>query len=135
MKVKSYLHYEGARNRKYADLYARMIKCAYGASNEVIVGHHLNFEDGGDLSTENEIPAADTLLFDHDIMHACFGADAIMVMRALAETRVDYRDDLLIEFVKMYGHEDIKAVVKSIAPVTPPVTVQGNYSEEHARAN
>jgi hypothetical protein len=122
MAIKQYLSYEGQRNRKNAALYERMIKLAYGANNAVIVGHHLTFEADGNLETENEIPAADTLLFDHEVMTALFGDGAIEVMKELASVNVEYRDELALEFLNMYGPE-------AVAEAPPALTALAPYSE------
>lgn len=88
--MKDYLGDENARNKKHAALYERMIKQAFGATNDVLVGHHLTFEVHGNIDTENEIPAADTLLFDHPLMTACFGKErALKIMQAIAVLPAD----------------------------------------------
>lgn len=97
MAMKDYLGFENDRNKKHAGLYERFLKLAIGgeANVAVLVGHHVTFEIGGDLETENEIPSADTLMFDHDLMRAVFGERAITVMMRLASVPVAQRDDLL----------------------------------------
>lgn len=102
LQPKDYLGTENARNKKHAELYTRIIRKAIG-SCDVLVGHHLTFEIGGDLSTENEIPSADTLLFDHDIMGAVFGDKAFLVMQSLAIMPADRRDELLAAFCKDFN--------------------------------
>lgn len=92
--MKDYLSFENARNKEHAQLYINLIQRAMSGC-AVFIGHHLAFELNGDLATENEIPSADTLLFDHDIMTAVFGNDAKVVMRKLAEVPVGDRDTLL----------------------------------------
>lgn len=71
--MKAYLAFEDHRNRTHAALYTRLIQKAFGEDTDVLVGHHICFEKHGQISTEEEIPSADTLLFDHDIMYAVFG--------------------------------------------------------------
>lgn len=100
---KVYLKEEGARNRRSAGLFTKLVQLAFGADEAVIVGHHINFEKDGKIETENEIPAADTLLFDHDVMGAIFGADAIMVMQSLASMRAEFREEYLDQYLDMYG--------------------------------
>lgn len=63
---------EGKRNRHNAGLFCQMLFQAWGDC-DVIVGHHINFLFDKNLETEDEIPAADTLLFDHAIMGCLFG--------------------------------------------------------------
>lgn len=71
---KNWIGDEGRRNREHAALYAGIITRAYGVTFELFVGHHVAFKSTHEsLTTENEIPSADTLLFDHDIMKEVFG--------------------------------------------------------------
>jgi hypothetical protein len=79
-----FLKDEGKRNRANADLFRVMLCIAWGEDCEIIVGHHINFQFDKDFNTEDEIPAADTLLFDHEIMHAVFGDKALGIMRTIA---------------------------------------------------
>lgn len=101
---KSWLAFEQARNRKNADLYTAILRRAIAVLSQteaegvqVIMGHHLTFEMGTDLSTEDEVPAADSMLFDHDIMTAAFGSKevAVNVMVHLAQLPCDERDHAL----------------------------------------
>lgn len=93
--MKDYLSYENARNKKYAALYQEIMKEAFSNCN-VFIGHHLSFEQGADLATENEIPSADTLIFDHDVMRAAFGSIRYMtVMSHLSALPVELRDQHL----------------------------------------
>lgn len=90
MPIKEYLGAENARNKKHAALYTDLIRRAFGKGQDVLVGHHLTFEEHGHIESENEIPSADTLLFCHDLMGRVFGADqAISLMRILATLPVD----------------------------------------------
>jgi hypothetical protein len=106
--VRKYFRDEVTRNKASAVLFEEMLRHAFGAEIVVIVGHHLTIEDSSgtareNVLTENEIPSADTFMFDHEIMTARFGDDAIMVMQSLASTRTDDRDALLAEHWRMYG--------------------------------
>lgn len=94
-QIKDYLGTENARNKKHAALYTKLIQRAFGETNDVLIGHHLTFEQHGDIETENEIPAADTLLFDHDLMTRVFGKDAIRLMMLLARVPADKREALV----------------------------------------
>ncbi len=93
--MKDYLGSENARNKQHAALYTAMMKAAFGSNAAVLIGHHLTFELNGDIATENEIPSADTMIFDHDVMGAIFGARSIAIMQELAATPVEQRDALL----------------------------------------
>lgn len=95
-RFEQYLTEENDRNKKHADLYTRMIKLAFGMDAQCIIGHHLTFELNGNLETENEIPSADTLLFDHYAMKKIFGHKAIPLMKMLASVPASKRDQIVI---------------------------------------
>jgi hypothetical protein len=101
MKPKDYLGTENARNKEHAVMYQRLIEMAMGPC-AVLVGHHLSLEFNGDINTENEIPSADTMIFDHAIMKEVFGDAAGVVMAALAAQPVEggKRDALLADFME-----------------------------------
>jgi hypothetical protein len=70
---------------------------AFGKDIQVMIGHHLAFQEGGKLETENEIPSADTLMFCHDIMGRVFGNPRAMhVMMALAAVPDGAREQVLL---------------------------------------
>lgn len=92
---KDYLGFEAQRNRTYATLYTELLQFAFGTDNDVMIGHHICFEHDKDIKTENEIPSADTLIFDHDIMKRCFGSLARIVMRECADAPCHDRDAVL----------------------------------------
>ena len=96
-EIKDYLTSENERNKAHAALYEQMLRHAYREQRDcaVLIGHHLTFQFGGSIETENEIPSADTLLFDHDIMTRLFGDRAPMVMRALASVPATERETLV----------------------------------------
>jgi hypothetical protein len=101
--MKDYLVAENQRNRRNAPLYTEILRRCYG-DTQVVVGHHVSF----DATTEpNEIPSADTLLFDHEIMGRVFGERSIPIMRELASVPAEDRDMIL------KGHlENLKVEVK-----------------------
>lgn len=91
--VKDWLGYEQARNKQHAGLYEKILKlAALGTNCTVLVGHHIGFEFNGDIDTENEIPSADTLIFDHEIMGRVFGSSAVSIMAELATIPAERRD-------------------------------------------
>lgn len=94
MNIKQFIGYEIERNKKNAEMYTAIMQKALG-TDVILIGHHLCFELGKDISTENEIPSADTLLFDHDVMTAVFGIQAMDIMEHLARTPTDSRDAVL----------------------------------------
>ena len=103
--MKDFLSFEQARNKHRAALYEKMLRIAFGESCAVLVGHHIGFEFGGDINTENEIPSADTLLFDHDIMGKVFGSRSLAIMAELATIPAEKRDTRLEEFYNQrYGY-------------------------------
>lgn len=97
--LKDWLTCENARNKQFAKLYVAIMKRAFGVITqqepEVLIGHHLTFEINGDLETENEIPSADCLMFDHYIMGKVFGDKAVSIMQHLAATPCESRDGVL----------------------------------------
>lgn len=104
-KPKDYLGAENARNKQHAKLFEDIIRAAYGHNNDVLIGHHLTFEEHGNINTENEIPAADTLVFDHDLMGRVFGPQMYEVLHELAMLPVEKRDLRLAEL--FYGRRPV----------------------------
>jgi hypothetical protein len=96
--MKDYLESENIRNKANAGLYEQLIKRAFGDCS-VMVGHHIAMEFAGDLSTENEIPAADTLIFDHDLMTRIFGDAAIGIMQQVVAVPCSERERLLASYL------------------------------------
>lgn len=104
--TKDWIGYENARNKKNVQLYTDILTMALrkitgSDSVAVLIGHHLVFEFDGDangtldIETENEIPSADCLMFDHEIMKAVFGEDAVFIMVNLAKLDCEQRDTYL----------------------------------------
>lgn len=97
--MKDYLNSENERNHHNHALYERLLRLAFGPDVSVLVGHHLTFtlEAGGD---PNEIPSADTTMFDHDLMARAFGTPGCYeVMAQLALEPAVQRDRRLEDFV------------------------------------
>lgn len=90
--MKNYLESELARNHTNKHLYERLLKIAV-AGCSVEVGHHVTIHLGDEDG--NEIPSADAVLFDHDIMQKVFGHSYMSVMLTLASTPTDKRDSVL----------------------------------------
>lgn len=95
--IKDYLGDENHRNKMHAPLFVELIQRAFGKDIDVLVGHHFSFEVHGDITTENEIPAADTLLFCHDLMTRVFGSAAIPLMQKLAAAPSNRREAIVYE--------------------------------------
>lgn len=94
--MKDYLSAENARNHRNHKIYERLLKAATGAG-EVLIVHHLTFMIPGQEA--NEIPSADTLIFDLELMTNVFGSKAQSVMQQLAVCNVDTRDALLEQYM------------------------------------
>lgn len=95
--IKDFLSLENARNKRNAALYVDLLHRAYGCKQDVLIGHHLNFQMHGDITSINEVPSADTLLFDHDVMDKIFGEEAHWIMGHMAMMRSDFdkREDFI----------------------------------------
>jgi hypothetical protein len=87
-----------------------MIREAYGAG-DVIIAHHLTYvahemRDGFSYEIVEEIPSADTLIFDHEAAQKIWGEDWSNVLTELALTPVPQRDERLA--VLYYGRKVLK---------------------------
>lgn len=94
-----YLSGEGKRNRANADLFQALLCLAWGDGCTVITGHHVSFLFDGDLSTEDEVPSADTVLFDHHIMARVFPDDYRQIMQKLAPAPRYERENIVRKLV------------------------------------
>lgn len=89
--------YENDRNNENAALYKAIIREAYGVT-DVICGHHLVYqvedkrEDGFTYTFVEEIPSADTLIFDHEVAKKIWGPGYLPVLARLAMTPPEARD-------------------------------------------
>ena len=98
--AKYYLQAENDRNTHHGPVFIDLIRKAFGIDEVVMVGHHFVFEPQKamqqfDLSKLNEIPSADTLIFDHDIMKAVFGDRALPLMAKLSQVPAESRDAIV----------------------------------------
>lgn len=100
--LKNYEVYENERNLRNHKLYERMVRKALGADTNILVVHHITFQVAG--GEPNEIPSADTLMFDHVFMRKVFGEDYGEVMAQLALTPVETRDQVLMNFMEHLEH-------------------------------
>jgi hypothetical protein len=109
-RQRNYLGYENHRNTVHAQLYTDVINTAFGPQ-DVIVGHHLTFEQHGNIKTENEVPSADTLLFDTEVARRVFGdADWRNVLQRLAITGCEHREAYYAhEFYTRHPHLKVRA--------------------------
>ena len=95
--------YENDRNTVYSELYKAIIREAYGVK-DVICAHHLVYvvvergADGFEYQRVQEVPSADTLIFDHDVAKKIWGeARYKRVLCCLAFQTTENRDAVLAE--------------------------------------
>lgn len=108
--MKNYLETENERNKKNHKIYERFLRKAVHpevtvvpppADCSVVVGHHIIFIIGD--GEPNEIPSADTLLFDHELMKSVFGSSAMAIMLTLCHRTAEERDRVLEDFLDSTG--------------------------------
>ncbi|RZN09661.1 hypothetical protein CWO91_16670 [Bradyrhizobium genosp. SA-3] len=88
---------ENARNARSFALYRSIIREAYGA-DEVCAAHHLIFTKfEGETRHVEELPSADTLIFDHGVARKIWGDDWQSMLTRLALEPTETRDKLLGE--------------------------------------
>lgn len=89
--------WENDRNAVYSEMWKDIIREAFGVQ-DVICGHHLvyvaTYQDaqGFPITVVEEIPSADTLVFNHDVMKKLFGLSYLNVLAVLAREPVETRD-------------------------------------------
>lgn len=94
--------YENDRNGENSDLYKAIIREAFGVT-DVICGHHLVYQvedkraDGFTYTFVEEIPSADTLIFDHDVALKIWGVSFKSRLVKLALEPIATRDALLAD--------------------------------------
>lgn len=91
--------YENDRNAENNQLFKDIIREAFGVT-DVIVAHHLVYvtqemRSGFNYQIVEEIPSADTLIFDHMIAQKIWGSDYKDVLVRLAHEPCETRDALL----------------------------------------
>jgi hypothetical protein len=91
--------YENDRNTEYSQLYKDIIREAYGVT-DVIIAHHLTYvveenRDGFNWQVVQEIPSADTLIFDHIVAQKIWGKDYRQILTQLVLEPISSRDQLL----------------------------------------
>lgn len=99
--------YENDRNADNRDLFKAIIREAFDVQ-DVLVGHHLTYEaqevrDGFNYTIMEEIPSADTLIFDHDVAQKLWGRDWRNVLVRLALEPCETRDKLLADLYHNRG--------------------------------
>lgn len=92
--------YENDRNAQSADVFKAIIRTVYGVK-DVIIGHHLVYakeeihDDGFSYEIVEEIPSADTLIFDHEVAKILWPDCWQDNLVKLALTPIANRDDVL----------------------------------------
>lgn len=114
--------YENDRNAQNRSFFKDFIREAYGCE-DVIVAHHLVFEkedrrdDGFTYQITQEVPSADTLLFDHDVAEKIWGRTyALPVLTRLAREPIATRDELA---ARMYYTRSADVKTKTLFVVVP----------------
>lgn len=114
--MKDYLSSENARNKAHAASFTKLMQLAFGDC-QCFIGHHLSFEQGGDLSTENEIPSADCLLFDVEVMTKVFGPnDGRYHMVTMATMPCEQRDKYICTMLDRITNPTPKISVEMMCP-------------------
>jgi hypothetical protein len=96
--------YENTRNSIWSDMFKSVIREVYNVQ-DVIIAHHLVYvkeekhSDGFNYQIVEEIPAADTLIFDHEVARKLFGEDFKQQLMQLACEPVETRDSLFAELL------------------------------------
>lgn len=94
--------FENDRNTENAQLFKDIIRKVYGVK-DVICGHHLVYEkedkrdDGFTYQIIEEIPSADSLIFDHSVAQILWGDGFKDVLMKLACEPCETRDKLLAQ--------------------------------------
>lgn len=93
--------WENDRNAEHAQLYKDIIREVYGVT-DVIVAHHLTYvaeehRDGFVYQVVEEIPSADSLIFNHEVARKLWGRNYRNTLAQLAMEPVETRDHVLNE--------------------------------------
>lgn len=114
LKLQDWVGLEIERNKRHADLYEQLVKRAFGADMDVLVGHHIVIERHGDIKSETEIPSADTLLFNIEIMTTVFGEElAQTIIHTLCEAPPDEREAIVGRWLDAIDNADEKEQCRS----------------------
>lgn len=84
---------ENTRNASSSELFSAIIKEALPGTTLVVASHHIFFKRDG---VTDELPAADTLIFDHEIAKKIWGEDYLVVLKRLA-CEPPYRRDAVLK--------------------------------------
>lgn len=109
--------WENDRNQQSSDLFKAIMREAFNVQ-DVIIGHHLLYvcedkrDDGFSYQVVQEIPAADTLIFDHEIAKKIWGSHWKNVLTNLALTPVEKRDAALKQYWEARCNANNLATIK-----------------------
>lgn len=103
--MKDYLLAENTRNHQNHKVYERLLRAAIQPDCDVLIGHHLTFTlpEG----EPNEIPSADTLIFDFELMKKVFGSRAASIVEHLAVLSCTQRDLMLEEYLNLRDSREL----------------------------
>jgi hypothetical protein len=116
MALTNYLADEATRNHKSVKLFADMLRVAYPEHKvDILIGHHICFMFNDDFDTMDEIPAADSLIFDPELMGRVFGSRAKYIMARLAVLSIAERDSALSQYF-YEAHPSTAVLINQYAP-------------------
>ena len=90
--------WENDRNAASRPLFTEMLKEALGIDQTIIAHHLVYVKMVDDYTIVEEIPSADALIFNHEIMRKLFGDGFLSVLQTLACEPCETRDAKLAEF-------------------------------------
>lgn len=100
--------YENDRNAENSKLFSDIIKEAYNV-DQVIIAHHLVYviqdtdKDGFNIQVIEEVPSADSLIFDHEVAEKIWGPSYLVILQELASLPQVQRDQKLSEYYYARG--------------------------------
>lgn len=112
-----YFGAEKRRNTANAATFERLVRRAFGPGVVILVGHHVVYEFDGVLDTEDEIPSADTVLFDHAIMGEVFGDEAISLMQRIVALKPGEREKAVDEALDALEKAEAAATISAALAV------------------
>lgn len=119
----NFLMVENARNHDAHRTFERFLHRAIGPCR-VLVAHHIVFIPAGS-DDPTEIPSADSLCFNHQLMTKVFGeVSAPAIMLTLAKRTPDLRDKVLADFLDALDLEDPAGVLAMTDGQTHPALIR-----------
>lgn len=120
MEFQNFLMVENKRNHDAHATFERFLHRAVGPC-QVLIAHHIVYiPEGTDIPTE--IPSADTLCFNPDLMNTVFGEEkAGGIMLTLARRTPDLRDKVLADFLDALDLEDPAGMKTTVTGSVRPI--------------